>query len=365
MRIYSAGEAIGPAWEHTKALLWQDRSPKRLLKICLVALFAELGGANLNGSFPGRNTDMPREVAAFFAIVTVIGLLIGLVIALVMLYLGSRLQFVLFDMLVLRDPMVAPAWRRHGRHTWRWIGVKLTATLAIGLALSPLLIPAIAAFVRLVRGFAMTNKPGQMPHFSHPPLLTLVLLLLETFAAILLFVMLSRFFTSLALPAVALEDLSYTATFRRAWQIFRSDTPAMLLYALVQPLLILLLGLAGVLGLLVATVVMLLPLSLVGGLIYALAHKAALFGNILLGIYIAVALLVLLVAVTLCYLAVVGSLYTFARAWSLYFIGGRYPMLGEYLEPSGVAAPWTPPPPMPIDSDDSSGPDLPMNPALA
>ena len=40
MMPYSAGEAIGPAWERTKAVLFHDRRLPRILKIFSVSMLS-------------------------------------------------------------------------------------------------------------------------------------------------------------------------------------------------------------------------------------------------------------------------------------------------------------------------------------
>jgi hypothetical protein len=61
---------------------------------------------------------------------------------------------------------------------------------------------------------------------------------------------------------------------------------------------------------------------------------------------------------------VFGTLLTFYIAWGTYYLGGRYPLLGDLLEPPMVLDTFTPPASMP-SNDDSDGPDLPLNPQPA
>lgn len=367
MRIYSAGESIGPAWEHTKALLWPSRNPKRFLKICLVAIGAEIGGLHANFGSLGNhgNAKLPPQVAATLVAFSIVFGVVFLMVGLVLFYLSSRLQVVLFDLVLLREDRVAPAWKRHGAQTWRWIGVKLTAMVAIAIALSPLLLPAITAFVALMHSMTSTANAGGTPHFTLPAVRTMLLLIGEMLLAFFVYVAVFRFFTNLALPGLALEDLRYGATFQRAWELFRSDVAGMLLFAVVQPLFLMVLGFAGVFCIVLAMLLAAVPLAGVGGVLWLLLHKAGSAVWAVLGLWGVVSALVLLAWFLLCEIAVLGSLYTFSRAWSMYFLGGRYAMVGQYLEPSVAVPVWTPPPSLPRDEDGDDGPDFPVSPVLA
>jgi hypothetical protein len=62
-----------------------------------------------------------------------------------------------------------------------------------------------------------------------------------------------------------------------------------------------------------------------------------------------------------------GYLLLLLDAYAIYFLGGRYPMLGNLLEP-GPGGPFTPPPVFPSEEerkDAGGGPPMPMNPAVA
>ena len=365
MRMYSAGEAIGPAWEHTKALMWQDRRWGRLLKLSLLAFGAELGTSfnfNVRG-LTGHHGLNPALVAVLMG-VGAFFLLFSLLLFVLFLYLGSRLQLAQFDVLVLRDPTVGPAWERHGRHTWRWAGIKVAIMVGVVVVLLPLLIPAIPIFVAFAKAATPVagTTPGQFPtiHWA-----AFGIAFVEVLAIVVVAVMLIRFVTSLVLPGVALEDLGYADAFQRAWDLFRSDVAGMLWFALLQPLLMILIGLGMGVGMLLLLALLLLPFGLLAFLIWHLTHGAGSMAWFLLGI---VGVLAFLIAgtVSLCvYLATGGTLLMFARAWSLYFLGGRYPLLGQYLEPSPAVPVWTPPPSLPRDDDEPGGPDFPADPVLA
>ena len=363
MRRYSATEAIGPAWEHTRALLWQDRNWKRLFKLCFVAIGAELGsGFNFRSNFGSHGHSNPQAAAAFAFLLLIFGI-IGLAIGLLLLYLGSRLQLAQFDIIVLRDPLVAPAWRRHGQHTWRWIGLKVVIFLGVLLLFSPLLVPAIPVFLAFVHAVTPTTDSTGTPHWNlHWQ--AMLLLVLEVMAFVFAVVFAIRFVTTLVLPGLAMEDLRFGDALRRGWQLFRTDPSGMLLFAVVQPLFLVLIGIVALFALLITGLVLALPFGVVGGLLWALLHKAGAAAWVVLGIYGFVAVLLVLVAWLAVYVLYLGIVLTFSRTWSLYFVGGRYPLLGQYLEPEAAVPVWTPPPSFPRDNGDS-GPDFPADPALA
>lgn len=325
MRIYSAGEAIGPAWEHTKALLFADRRFGRLLKLCLVAFGAQLGG----GLNTGVRNGMGHTPLALLPLLLIFAVL-GLAFSIGLLYVGSRLQFVLFDIVLLRDDRVAPAWRRHGGHTWRWVGVRLVVALGLLFVLSPLLLPIGIAFFHLMRSPAFHGAAHS--GFNFAAFRAGMLLFVELIGVFVLFVAAFRLFTTLALPGLALEDLSFGTVFQRAWLLFQTDPPSTLLFAVVQPLLLTALGLVVFLcwGLLLA--VPAIPVVLLLVRLWHAAH-AGVGGMFWIGTIGGLGAIALAAWALLTYLLLVGTLLTFTQAYSLYFVGGRYPLLGQYLEP--------------------------------
>ena len=329
MRIYSAGEAIGPAWEHTTALLFRDRRLGRLLKICLVALGAQLGG-NIGGKFGNQSG---HTSAALLPLLLMIGVL-SFAFGVTLMYVASRLQFVLFDIVLLRDDRVGPAWRRHGIHTWRWLGVRIAFGAALLLALSPLCVPLVPGLIHLFRSPAFQTATGGHA-FNFAAFRAAALLLLEALAVVLVFVALFRLFTTLALPGLALENLSFGAVFKRAWLLVSADPPAMLAYTFVQPLLLFALGTLVLFCWVLAVGIPALPVGLVLVHLWRASH-AGVGGMVLMGIAGGLGAIVLLLWAVLTYLLLAGTLLVFAQAYNLYFLGGRYPLLGQYLEPAAI-----------------------------
>ena len=358
MRVYSAAEAIGPAWEHTTELLWRPRRWGTLLKVALVAAFAQAGNSfstNLPANISNRHdVSSPAAVkTAMLGFILFFGL-IGLAVALVFLYLGARLQFVLFELVARRQTTVTPAWRYHGGRTWRWLGAKLPFLLALFGALLPL------TFV-----FVRYNAHHQ-PDPAHPFAIFAVLLpvLGEVFAIAFVVQLLQMLLHDFGLPSMALEDTGIGETYRRVIGLVMAEPGQIILYLLLRTVVGLACATVGYVAVALATFVSALPLTIIGMAVWFPLHHSPV-GSVIAWVVIGVLAGVLLLWYLLLLLVMLGTVFTFYQAWALYFLGGRYPLLGNLLEPPYAVPVWTPPPSLPTDGDDSSGPDLPLNAAPA
>jgi hypothetical protein len=330
MRQLSATEAIAPAWNHTRDFLITPRRWPTLLKIGVVALFAQVSGCN--GNFYTRGSHMPGmppQMAGAFLAFAVIAGLFGLVLALFFFYLNSRLQFVLFEIVLRRDTVVAPIWRRYGRATWHWMGLKLLFLLAAFICLAPFLIPIVLHFIHL------------FPHGSkavHPDFWLLFKQILGFFAAILVVCMFLwaayRLLYDFGMPSMALEGTPLEETVRRVVRLLRAEPSQVLLYLVMYFLLSMAWGIANMIIMGLVAVVALIPLGGAGfGLWFGLRH-AGTAGYIVMGLGWGVLGLIFVTIMFLVILALVACIYSFLQAYALYFLGGRYPLLGEYLEPT-------------------------------
>ncbi len=334
MNPYTATEAIAPAWQHAKSLLFRDRRPGRILKLSLVALGAQLS-FTFNTSFRGTN-DVPHGIQPMLIALALVLAAVSIVIGVGLLYLGSRLQLTLFDIVLLRDDRVAPAWERHGYHTWRWAGIKLVGIFAIGLVLSPLLIPAFVGMFSLFQGIIPTpGHPTQVPAFHWPAFRALLVVFAQVIAVLLLFSVFYRLFLTVTLPVLALENLSFGSVFRRAWQFLTSEPDAMAGYAVLQFVLLLGLGMAVLFAWALAVVLPAAVVGLAGWALWSLLH-GSIAGSFVLGALASFAGLVLLAWTLLSYVVMVGFTIFFAEAYAQYFIAGRYAPVAHYLQASPV-----------------------------
>jgi hypothetical protein len=335
MRPLSATEALTPAWNHTRNL-FAARPWKTVLKIGLVALLANLG-SGLNGNYrTGRYSHLPGVSPAIIGALVGFALviaLVSLVLAFVFFYLSSRFQFVFFEIVLRSDTTVAPAWRRYGPATWRWMGLKLLFILAALVLLLPVLVPLGLAIFHLV-------KAGNFhPHFW--PLLKMFLGLLLGFLAIGLVIWAaSRLLHDFGLPSMALEATPLSETVRRVFQLIGTEPGAVFLYLLIYFLAAIVFAIACLVIYLVVIVVAMIPLGAVGVALWFGLHHAGTVGYIFMGLGFGILALLFLAVILITMLILVAYQRTFLQAYALYFLAGRYPLLATYLEP--------PPPPTPM-----------------
>lgn len=344
MRPLSAIEAFTPALERTKSLLLPF-SWRRWLKFGLVAIVAELGAQFTVPPVGGHHTPQSANEAAALPIaaaVFVVLSLVFLVVSLIFLYIGSRMQFVLVDIVATRDPRVAPSWQRHATATWRWIGLKLLAFLVAFLVLGLIMAVPLITLIRSVAAQgAQPPSPASIGHF--------VLLFAVIFLAVLMFMVVIWVLRDLIFPFIVFENATLANAVRAGMDIVRREPIEVLFYLLMKLVFTIAAGILAEFTILIALLVGAIPLGLIGGALWLSLRHAVGIGMVIL--YVSLALLAILlvawlIAIGIC---VIGATLIFYQAYALYFLGGRYQLLGDLLEPPqpGYAYAPAPPPPLP------------------
>jgi hypothetical protein len=329
MRPLSASEAISPALDRTKDILARPFRWQTFLKICAVAFFAEVGGGS-NFNWPGRGGgvhDLPPGLIAFIVAFAVIIGLISLIIGLILFYVGSRLQLVLVELVATRQTMVAPVWRSVSQATWQWIGLKLLYFFAILILVVLLAIPIL---VPAVHNHAM-------PSFDMFHLGEIILLVTGALFLLLVTIAVYMLLRDFALPHIALEQVSISEALSRLRRMVADEPGQIALYLLLKFLLILVFAIVTDVFIGIAILLSLIPFAIVGGGLWAALHHSGPGMIVLIGCGV-VGGLIFLCWVFALGISGLGAVYTFSQAYSLYFLGGRYPLLGNLLERS------TPPP---------------------
>jgi hypothetical protein len=357
MRPLSATECITPAIERTKSLLFRPFQWRAFLKLAAVAFFAEIG-SGFSGSSGGHGHHLPgvSPAAAALIVAIIIGIfLVVFLIGLVMFYVGSRLQLVTFHFVATRQTTIAPIWRRYASLTWRWLGLKILFFFAFTLLLIVMFGPVIFSMFRHMPPDA---TPPTAVFFSH-----IALFLSVAFLAVIVIGAAYILLRDLTLPFLALEDLHITAALSRLRSLIAAEPGEVALYILFR----FLLGLVAAIGAEVliglAFIVSLIPFALIGGVLWLILRHAGLVGTAALIASAIVGGLVLLFWMACVTIGIVGTLFVFNQAYALYFLGGRYPLLGSVLEPAPLQ-PFTPPPPIPAQPGED-GPPLPADPSPA
>jgi hypothetical protein len=345
MRPLSATEAISPAIEHTKTLL-RPFSLGLWLKLGLVAIFAEMGGQFIappfgNFSHHGSQTSGIGAIAGgitpLLVEILVAAAVVGLLIGLGLLYLGSRLQLVLMDLVATRTTFVRPAWHRTASRTWRWIGGKVVFFLIVFAGVAVLAAGPILYFVR-----SMPAGNGQL---GAAFVGSFILFFLALFFLILLIMLAIWVLRDFVLPFILFEDASFGDALRRASALIRNEPGPVLFYLFMKVVLSMAAGIAAELCIFAVAAVAAIPTGLVAFGLWTALHHSGPFGTVtmyigfaLLGVLFVAALLVAIVCLG-------GATLIFYQAYALYFIGGRIPQVGILLQPPPPFYPSMPAPP--------------------
>ena len=339
MRPLSAAEAIQPAINRTRAILFQPFKLGRSWKLAATAYLSAMGCYFVPMPYFmfGSAGRKPSAVLLSLAF----GLLFCAVMF-VLFYFGVRLEFVLFDIVLLNEKFVAPSWRRHRHHSWRWIGFKVLVSLSVTILCGPIFYVAFAYVMPRMQAATVPGQPPS-PEFLHNLLSLYAFIGLPTAFAILC----SSLLTNFVLPSIALENTTAREGLRRFFGMVSSEPGPFSLFVVLKVAL----GVAGFvameMAIVIGEIICLIPIGLVALAGWFLLRSAGDAGHIaMLG---GAVLLVLIFGVVASYagLLLMGTLHVFFQAHALYFLAGRYPVLGDLLEPSAANLPVTTAPPMP------------------
>jgi hypothetical protein len=178
---------------------------------------------------------------------------------------------------------------------------------------------------------------------------------------------LSTLVEDFVMPFFLVEDLPLGMAMQRGWAVFVADPLNCIGYLAMKFILAVIGYIMQSIALQVAMIPVILVFGLAGFVGYLVLHAAGPAGAVLM-VAGAVVLGSCFFVVTFYGATVsVGYLLLLLDAYAIYFLGGRYPLLGNLLEP-GPGGPFTPPPVLPSEDERKSaggGPPMPMNPAVA
>lgn len=357
MRPLSPIDALGPAFTRTREVFG---SPFRLgffLKIALVAALTQPSFLSSIISYPVQAANFAAvskiphvhrfalsPTAASVGLIVVLLGAVGIVVWLLIAYLYCRLRFTLFDIVVYRRRLVGEAWRPYGRQTWRYLGLFLLSALAFLLLAAIVVGPPAIHFVHMVRRLNMSNPDPFAVLAGMLPLFLSVLLIF------LLWSVVDAVMQDFLLPPMAVEDAPIEGALARLGTVVRTGFGSFLVYLLMR--FAVSLALSSILMIVVMMVLLFLGLGLgaTGFVLYHALWHAGTAGQV---VFIAVAAVAALLVIALyagALISVYGVSAVFKQAYAAFYFGGRYPELGNLLDPmppAGVApaAAYEPAPP--------------------
>ena len=345
MQPLNAIDAIAPAFTRTHETLAHPFRIGRAWKLCASQYLAV--GGSMFIPYPLFFFFAARMAPAGNPFSRVILLVAGLfytVLLLLLLYFGGRMELVAFEMLVTRAKFIAPMWRRYSARMWPWLGWKVVVgTIAA-------LVVCGAAYVPLKHAMS-EMAPMMVPMGPKPDPIAMQNMVKQIvrvesvfFALFFLLKIPSTLFNDFVLPFFVLEDISMATAIKRGLEVCAVDPLQIVLYIVMKPILFI----VGCIMLEIAVLICSIPFIIIG-VIGVIISSVALGHNNPIGI---IAMVLAMIAfygfIFWVTIGAFGYLMTLLEAYGIYFLGGRYPLLGNMLEP-GPGYPFTPPPVFPLN----------------
>jgi hypothetical protein len=338
----SAVDSLTPAFEHTKQQLFRPFRFGQWTRLALVGLFAgemSSGGGGCNFNYPTHGTTTHHDFAfaappnwALLGPLLAIALIALPIVALLFIYLNSRMRFVLFDSVIAKKCDLGRMWRERREPALQyflWQIVFLLATLA-GMAV----LLGVPAFVAFLLGWFTAPKQHLLPL-----ILTGVLVFLAFMFWMVVSIVVQVFTKDFVVPQMALENLSAFEGWRRLWSMLASEKGSYAGYGGMKLVMTLGAGIAvGILAL-IAIIILLVPFGGLGAITVFAGKAAGLTWNVftITAAVVAGSMFLLLVFYAVSLISV--PVIVFFPAYSIYFFAARYSQLARLIYP---------PPPLPI-----------------
>jgi hypothetical protein len=336
-----ATDAIVPAWEHLKRVLFSPFNLRKWLMLGLVAFLAGMmqggggggGGGNVGGApggpggdfedFAQRVADWARAhtdelIAGGTALVVV-----GIGLTLLMLYLSSVFRFIFLESVITNEVRIRESWGRNRAEgssymCWR-IGFGLLVLLAlalfVGLPLAAVLWPLVEA-----RG---TGAPSPAP-----VLLAMVYGIGMTLVLAIAAGLIGAMTRDFVLPIMYLRRIGTLDGWRHFWPILCGNKTGFVIYFLLKIALGIAAGMAGLIGGCLGIAVAAIPLAAIGalgcGLVLLLGITAWQWWFLAVLIPVGVALILLLGYWITCVLLPIPVYF---QAYALKYLGFAQPEL--------------------------------------
>jgi len=350
MQVFTATQAISPAINRTKSLLFEPFRWGTFLKLCAVAVFTEGFSKNFNfsqrgfGGFPEHGhvptipplphpgSVLPHISPAWITVLVALAAA-AFILVLVIFYLAVRLRFALFECLIHQSTLIAPGWYKYRFQAFRFFLLSIVVGIVFLAVVIAALIPFALGFWHV---YQLTQLGGPFP-------LAALLMVALPFIAVLLLIVLAAICVRIILrdfmlPHIALEN----ASAGQAWAAVRAriagEPGRFFLYGLLRVIL----PFVAVAGM---AIILFIPCLIVFGLLAvmmaavyaALISHAAMPLPLIGGVLEAMLALIMLCLGLLLTVSLAGPLDIGVRNYALLFYGGRYQTLGDILFPPPAA----------------------------
>jgi hypothetical protein len=346
----SAADSITLAIEHTRQQLFQPFRLGQWTRLAFVGMLAgELGANGCNRSnfrFPTTPGAVPHaglpdilrhggleSLGIDHALLAVmIGALAvaGLAIAIILMYIGSVMRFVLFDSILSRQCHIRQGWSRRLTPGWRYFVWKLLY-IVLNIAVLVVLLGIPLAFAFSAGWFK--NPRAHLPALLFGGTFFFLALMALFLISAVIFVLTKDF----VIPQMALEDLDAMEAWRRLWPMMQAELGAYAGYIVMKIVLTIVVGILIAIASVILTVFFAVPTIALGAVAIITGKSAGLVWNVYT-ITLAVVVGCVVFAVFLYLLSLISvPAIIFFPAYSMYFFAARYPRLALPLYPASAA----------------------------
>ena len=331
----SAVDVVRPAIDHTVKQLFKPFRLGQWVRLAVTGLLAGELGTSGGCSFqlpwrPSNRSEqflaqaVPRNALLAVGIAALIVLALALFVAL--LYVSSRMRFVLFDSVIAKECHIAMFWRNRSVPAYRYFVFQLLLLTAVAGSLA--FFGSIAAIIAFGTGWYRTPAEHLVPII----LIGAVFLVLLGVLVIIGFAI-SVLTKDFVVPQMALEDSSVVEGWQRLWTMMTAEKVGYAGYLGLK--IVLTIGAAVAVGIagLVFVLALLIPFGLVA-LVVVLGARAVGIGWNILTIALAIFVgCIALAAVIFGVLLISVPTIVFFPAYSIYFLAARYPALSAIVYP--------------------------------
>jgi hypothetical protein len=337
----SAVDVVRPAMDHSVRQLFKPFRLGQWIRLAFTGLLAGELGTSGGCSFqlPWRPSNRSEQFLAqgvasrnlLLALGIAALVVLGLALVVALLYVSSRMRFVLFDSVIARECRIRQFWRNRSVPAFRYFVFQLflLGSVVGGVAF----FASIAAIIAFGTGWF--RNPGQ--HLLPIVVIAAVLILLVSAFFITVYAI-SVLTKDFVVPQMAVEQVSVVEGWQRLWLMLLSEKGGYTGYIGLKIVLAIAAAIAVGVAALVLVLALLIPFGLVA-LAAVLAARAIGIGWNLLTISVAIlAGSIVLAALIFGVLLISVPTVVFFPAYSIYFFAARYPALSTVVYPS------TPPP---------------------